>query len=562
MSTPEKKLQDYTKQQIQTLNRRQLQALAKSNGIKANSKTFILVHELEYLRQKIPAEQLLVSGYYKMYVDDIPLALLQWIITYYDKYYHNKFGSWQTVMKAPNGKRYPLTFNNKYKDTLKIKGIEFTAFIYPNGCNKSKENIGQICYGFVTKCFPNNIESINIYLEMKIETTHFAEKRFLTNCKPNATNSDYWAFEIPLCLSSELKDCKTVCFDFAIHIQSIKYKKEYNQSPYYLPIKINKFSIFNWNINESLMGKWKKTMKKTIYSDTFESNNWCLKLRKPNVTCHFLRLSISNLFCPFNLMQLKFRIIYNGNTKSISDKLMEIGIGKYDTKYISIMSFAEFQKLKSIQLVVQLEINKLRDINRKIIDEREWEKHGININESHDYCISCSDEGSMSDEQRELVEHELRLCYKYGKMEVVEIRDQLGDSGMCAIVVEGASAFAYRRGLESMKWSEWECKHGSYSIIMVQYRPINSNEIVCINNGNMSTDQRNIIRNTLQYCHETNEMTPSELRDKLRDKLIEKVSHVIVIKDKLGSSAWYGNLCWSSWKDSKYGKYDIMFLSK
>eukprot|EP01084_Bolivina_argentea_P095766 172162_1 len=542
MSTPEKKLQDYTKQQIKTLKRKQLQALAKSNGIKANSKNVILVRELEYLRQTIPTEELLVSGYYRIYVDEIPLALLQLIITYYNKYYHNKCCSWQKKCQG-----YILKFNNKY--TLKIKGIEFSAFIHPNGYNKS--NIGQICYTFVTKPFPNNIESINIYLEMKIETTHFAEKRFLTNCKPNATNSDYWAFEIPLCLSSELKDCKTVCFDFAIHIQSIKYKKEYNQSPYYLPIKINKFSIFNWNINESLMGKWKKTMKKTIYSDTFESNNWCLKLRKPNVTCHFLRLSISNLFCPFNLMQLKFRIIYNGNTKSISDKLMEIGIGKYDTKYISIMSFAEFQKLKSIQLVVQLEINKLTDI-----DEREWENHGININESHDYCISCSNKGNMSDEQREFVEQELRLCYKYGKMEVVEIRDQLGDSGMCAIVVKDDSQFAYRGGMERMKYSRWTCKYGSYLIIMVQYRPINSNEIICINNGNMSTDQRNIIRNTLQYCHETNKMTPVELRDKLK----EEVSRVIVMKGTGGWASSAGR--WSSWKDSKYGKYDIMFLSK
>ena len=174
--------------------------------------------------------------------------------------------------------------------------------------------------------------------------------------------------------------------------------------------------------------------------------------------------------------------------------------------------------------------------------------------------ISCVKDGSMNEQQRGFVLDALEHCSEKNEMKPINIRDRLYDLGMKTMVLRNMDGFAFESGLEKMKWSQWKStKYGKYLIVMIQYRPKNSDEIKCINRGNMSNDDRNIVLQSLRHCLTMNKMKACHIAKRLRDEGINS----LVMKDCMNGFSIKGSFTasWSKWEISAFGIYNVVMFA-
>eukprot|EP01083_Nonionella_stella_P077520 211743_1 len=181
--------------------------------------------------------------------------------------------------------------------------------------------------------------------------------------------------------------------------------------------------------------------------------------------------------------------------------------------------------------------------------------------------IRCSDVGTMSDDHRHLVLNTFRYCRAHNAMDVSNIRDRLKHQGMKTVVIHGSNTFAHSNGIERMTWSKWSTQNGKYTIIMIQYRPTNSNEIICTNKGNMGDKERNDVLNVLRYCYSHQTMKPEDIYMVLSRAPYSKYNAVVMKDNGSGfgftgrqTNTTYTTGTWSEWRSSKYGKYSFAFI--
>eukprot|EP01084_Bolivina_argentea_P288169 494586_1 len=122
------------------------------------------------------------------------------------------------------------------------------------------------------------------------------------------------------------------------------------------------------------------------------------------------------------------------------------------------------------------------------------------------YKLECTRKGTMTEDHKKVVKNILKGCIdddEKTKITAALIRDKLQQNGMKAIVMTAgriSTDFAYTSGAETMEYSTWDLgKFGIYDIIMVQYVQ-NTYKLECIGKGDMTEDQRNVIKNVFKDC--------------------------------------------------------------
>eukprot|EP01084_Bolivina_argentea_P146967 257211_1 len=302
----------------------------------------------------------------------VPVQLIKLIQLFYGKYFYwilqNK--KLKQLINAKNGEEIT------YLESFKIKGIEFKILLYPNGDNTSLTGL------VVTKIGINNtssnIEYVQFYQEIKCETLScvigIAKRWQQTSTIQNKHGGT-------ICQLSDLKNETFVCFSCMINIQCIKYSKDCDKRDYYLRnIKMQKHCRFTWNIDNILTEKCKQMMhKRPIYSDNFDNDKWCLILYpKGYKTYGKSSIVLRCLYFPFTVraMDVKFRFIIDGiELGEKTRKFQKTGIKAGGSKF---MGFEKFKQKESLSFTVILEIIDIYNENDQIINENEWDQHGVN----------------------------------------------------------------------------------------------------------------------------------------------------------------------------------------
>eukprot|EP01084_Bolivina_argentea_P111665 199185_1 len=312
--------------------------------------------------------QLLTFGYVKKeYNDIVPIQLIKLMQWFYDDYFYWILQNDQ-LNKFKNAQYGEQIICSK---SFKIKGITFQVVCYPKGT--TSKNDGFVVVRIAVINWPKHIEHITLYREMKCEQTASTLKILYKLTQYSCR------FGSRVCPISDLKDVQTICFNFLVDIRSIKYKQCSNKMDYYSPMnKIQKYCKYKWNINGWLMEQCKKMVLQLVHSPNFDNNNWCIMLF-PNGNKREGTLSIGlNCLCiphAVSSMEVKFALFMNedliGKTTSQFRHL--------DTKYgfYHIMEFDAFKKKESISFKAEVEIVNLYDKSGMIVDQKEWQTHGI-----------------------------------------------------------------------------------------------------------------------------------------------------------------------------------------
>ena len=120
--------------------------------------------------------------------------------------------------------------------------------------------------------------------------------------------------------------------------------------------------------------------------------------------------------------------------------------------------------------------------------------------------ITCIDAGNIDSIHRSSILKVLQECSENNKMTASDIRDTFHDKGIKTIIFEkiaiGTKLIAWKtpNNHQLIRISHWKSvKYGTYCIIILQFRTINSTEIKCINKGTTSDKDRKVIFKVLKY---------------------------------------------------------------
>eukprot|EP01084_Bolivina_argentea_P288176 494599_1 len=192
------------------------------------------------------------------------------------------------------------------------------------------------------------------------------------------------------------------------------------------------------------------------------------------------------------------------------------------------------------------------------------------------YKLECTRKGtmtSMTEDHKKIVKNILKDCIRLcidddEKTEITTslIRDKLKEDGMKAIVITAgriSTTYGYYDGADTMEHATWDLgKFGIYDIIMVQYVQ-NTYKLECIGKGDMTEDQRNVIKNVFKDC--INDGKAKINTSLIRDKLNENGMKAIAIT--AGRVSCYFSMQkgaqkqqYSTWDLGKFGVYDIIMV--
>eukprot|EP01084_Bolivina_argentea_P111666 199188_1 len=365
---------------------------------------------------------LLTFGYVRSTFKDTPKDIIKVILSFYDdmKYW--------TIHK---GKQMSKFFNCECKEIMygpqfTMENIEFQCLVAPNGYEEDHK--GKIALILSVIKVPKNVKYVYVYFILFNNETKYEHKvtRILTEHK-NDQNKYRWRSRFPWATNAvnlcDLKSFDSITFGYYVDIIHISYindksidilnekQKEIVTYKYMQQININiniENNIFNkirdliinmigikpyWTkgikISNNFMYEWIVSNDKLkqmqncqfgqhFYSSNFDNNNWCIMLF-PNGNKREGTLSIGlNCLCiphAVSSMEVKFALFMNedliGKTTSQFRHL--------DTKYgfYHIMEFDAFKKKESISFKAEVEIVNLYDKSGMIVDQKEWQTHGI-----------------------------------------------------------------------------------------------------------------------------------------------------------------------------------------
>ena len=197
------------------------------------------------------------------------------------------------------------------------------------------------------------------------------------------------------------------------------------------------------------------------------------------------------------------------------------------------------------------------------------QKHGIfTIIMSHydppNDEIKCLKKGNMNNSERNMALSALSYCSAHDQMSCVNIKDRLKDYGMFSVVIQDfdGNDWAYSSiSGQNMSWSTWKAgKFGRFTIIKTKFRPQENTEIICVGRGDMSTDDRDIVAQTLRYCLAHNLMKSSDICQRLNESNIQS----IVIQDPFGFEYKQKSdkLTWSKWNVPAFGIYFVVIMKE
>ena len=179
--------------------------------------------------------------------------------------------------------------------------------------------------------------------------------------------------------------------------------------------------------------------------------------------------------------------------------------------------------------------------------------------EPQDDQIKCLSEGNMVADEKAVVLDALRYCSAHNTMDYIAISARLNQSGMKCVVIQDQKGFAFN-GMGDMTWSNWKsAKYGTFTTIKLQYRPKDSTEVVCSNQGNMSNNDRNIVAETLRGCLADKKMKAQDVCTRLNERNLKSI---VMVNNEHG---FYYNpksdkMTWAEWNVPAFGTYSIVIM--
>lgn len=167
-----------------------------------------------------------------------------------------------------------------------------------------------------------------------------------------------------------------------------------------------------------------------------------------------------------------------------------------------------------------------------------------------------------TDIHTDLVLDALMICYVKNTMDTQSIGDALNELGLKCIVIKGDVEFSFFDGKDSLKWSKWNCtKYGMYTIITNRYRaPLKQNETIkCLKKGSMNDNDRILVENVLQNCHNLGTMKVKQIA-----KAIKEQGRACTVLRETNEYHYYKKddmrMSWSEWICADHGKYSVIFM--
>eukprot|EP01084_Bolivina_argentea_P149334 260878_1 len=328
--------------------------------------------------------ELLTSGYVKeTYNATVPFQLIKLIQIFYDEYVYCKLSNkkLKDFIATPNATMISL------EKSFQIKQIKFELVGCPNGA--SINHVGLTAIG-LKLYLPQNIQYVEFYFEITCETLNYTNSIKLLRKAFKINRHTGKSFGEVIFKLSEIKPLQYVYFNCITQIKYIKYTNESKKTDFIVAINkilMQKQCNFVWNINGKLLETCRKTLlKQPIFSDSFDTNNWCLILFSNGVNDGdngHPKVFLNLLSLPYNIksIDVKFNLSVNGNKNKaiVHNFANEKKQNGWSTKYGLRCNemFSEWNRLELIVFGVSVEIINIYGQNSEKINENEWIKYGV-----------------------------------------------------------------------------------------------------------------------------------------------------------------------------------------
>eukprot|EP01083_Nonionella_stella_P179875 639820_1 len=259
----------------------------------------------------------------------------------------------------------------------------FDVKLYPNGTpNGNDHKYVQFC--IILTEMSANIQSIVVHyrlycIEMDVQ---FKDTKTLRK----ANQGMKWPSR-----SLKLKDiehCVAKSLHFVCELCIIQMKEKKNNY-YFAPFAMNNNIKYKWNIDDTLLRRFKRTRYGRSYcSDTF-NNCWCLDCFPNGFNKHEkgnLRLSLVLLGLPENVQSIKIRFMLECSYNNISFRddfeynyqqtVHGWTCGKFKTDWL--------QSVNELYFVVTIAVIKVTNYSKKNISDAHWLDYGIVFNTFYD----------------------------------------------------------------------------------------------------------------------------------------------------------------------------------